>query len=141
MLSPKFSADGYIRLRPSDLCEIHVAHLFSALDQDAPLVTGEGAVQTEITGYTEWASKTKPAISIGWDWALQMHGGRPQCVRYGDPRSNLMLTDIYGYDLGTHSTSEALGQWVDSALDFSTGSPIWQTRVLGALRIGGGHPA
>ncbi len=137
MLRPQLSEDGYIRLQRSKLGEIQVAHLFSALDQDAPLVTGEGAVQTEITGYTEWASRTKPAISIGWDWSLQMHCGRPQCVRYGDARSNLMLTDSYGYDLGMRGTSDALGQWVDSALDFSTGSSIWQTRVLSALRIGG----
>jgi Domain of unknown function (DUF4902) len=137
MLCTQFSTDGYIRLRRSDLSDIQVAHLFSAVDQDAPMVTGEGAVQTEITGYTEWASRTKPAISIGWDWSLQMFKGRPQCVRYGDPRSNLMLTDGYGYDLGMRGTSEALGQWVDSALDFSTGSPMWQNRVLSAVRING----
>jgi hypothetical protein len=72
-LSPMLtiSPDGYMRLTFEELQQISLVHLISGLDEDNSALLQEGATFAEITGYTEWAGITSPAISIGWDWRLQ----------------------------------------------------------------------
>jgi len=60
-----------MRLTVEELRQISLVHLLSGLDEDNPALLQEGAIFSEITGYTEWVSTTSPAISIGWDWMLQ----------------------------------------------------------------------
>ena len=59
-----------------------------------------GAQLSEILGYTEWVSTETPAITIGWDWRLSASKGAASCLRFGEVRSNVMLMDDQGRDLG-----------------------------------------
>ena len=55
--------DGYIRLSRRALGQIRLVHLVSGLDPEADS-TAAGAVPTDISGYTEWATTSVPAVSI-----------------------------------------------------------------------------
>ena len=67
-----------------------------------------------ISGYTEWISSTTPAISIGWDWRLDVTQGRPRYVLEGFPRSNLMFQDAERRDLGPIRTATVLKAALDT---------------------------
>jgi hypothetical protein len=85
-----------------------------------------GATRAAISGYTEWLSMTIPALSLGWDWML---GSADRVLRYqriGEPRSNVMLIDVHGRDLGPRSSAVALALLVD---DFN-----WQDTVASFVR-------
>ena len=106
--------DGYMRLTVEELRQISLVHLLSGLDEDNPALLQEGAIFSEITGYTEWVSTTSPAISIGWDWMLQSsQAGAVYYKRVSDPRSNLMLVDAQQRDLGPAKTATLIGKVVD----------------------------
>jgi hypothetical protein len=134
MNTPVISQDGYIRLWPGTLDALALKHLFSGLDADlAPPqhCTARGVV----SGYTEWVSEGKPAISVGWDWQVQLtHLARPRCMRAGLPRSNLMLVDATGQDLGADATSLYLAQWLDTHAVRSMLRP-WQAQVADACNL------
>jgi len=107
------SNDGYIRLTLRQLQAVPLHHLLSGLDEDC---------SATITGYTEWLSEGSPAITLGWDWCMV---GQARLQRVEDPRSNLMLVDDHGSDLGFDATLTALSAFVD-ALE-------WQKTTLSAL--------
>lgn len=107
------SDDGYIRLTFAELRQIHFLHFASGLDDvDASLIQASAA-HSEITGYTEWLSDTTPTITIGWDWVMHFQNGRIRLRRVGEPRSNVMLQDADGRDVGTQQCSLLQEMFVD----------------------------
>ncbi|MFZ5554137.1 MAG: DUF4902 domain-containing protein [Bacteroidota bacterium] len=108
------SPDGYVRLQPEYFVRVKLTHLHSRVDGDRPPVLTEGATPSPITGYTEWISETRPAITIGWDWQMTARDGQIQLIPLDYPRSNLMLIDEHGNDLGYSATEALLRSWVKS---------------------------
>lgn len=114
--------DGYIRLSFDELSQIPLSHLISGLDDEVSRLTQFSAVFSEITGYTEWVTDTKPSISIGWDWILDFSETRSgEYKRVGEPRSNLMLINSKKHDLGDEKTTVLIETIVDEM--------NWQTVV------------
>ena len=109
------SPDGYVRLTATALRAIPLTHLLSELDADVglPPSTASGACVASIVGYTEWASQTTPALSLGWDWRIETTAGRVRYEREGEVRSNVMLVDARRRDLGAMATSVLLCVAVD----------------------------
>jgi hypothetical protein len=112
------SADGYVRLTASAFRAIALTHLLSELDPDPdidlPPSTASGACVASIVGYTEWASHTTPALSLGWDWHIETTAGRVRYQREGGIRSNVMLVDECRRDLGAAATDVLLCIAIDS---------------------------
>lgn len=101
------SLDGYIRMSSLSFMELPLQHFLSGLDDDTASLAAEDGTQALISGYTEWLSGSTPAVTIGWDWHLDLTCGRPCYVRVGRPRSNVMLIDAdNGRDLGDEATSD-----------------------------------
>lgn len=113
------SDDGYIRLSYSTIQGVCLRHLISGLDEDTPMPILCGAVQTAITGYTEWVSDIAPTITIGWDWEMHTASSRVLLRRIGDVRSNLMLRGANQTDMGPIRTQVMLEMFID-ALDWSS---------------------
>lgn len=116
------SSDGYMRLTFEEFQQTLLVHLISGLDEDNPALLQEGTTFAEMTGYTEWVSTTRPAISIGWDWMFQ--SSQVDGVYYkrtSKPRSNLMLVDAQQRDLESTKTTQLIETVVDGI--------IWQTVV------------
>src|ERR1700733_567130 len=92
------SADGYVRLTVSAFRAIALTHLLSELDADIglPPSTASGACLASIAGYTEWASQTTPALSLGWDWRIETTAGQVRYEREGGIRRNGMLGGEWG---------------------------------------------
>jgi hypothetical protein len=104
--------DGLIRLLPDALDSLDLVHLISGLDEDAP-ASASAAVATTISGYTEWITHSAPAVTLGWDWQMLGASSRVLLRRVGEPRSNLMIVDDEGDDLGHERSSAVLEQWID----------------------------
>ena len=109
------SPDGYVRLTVTAFRAIALTHLLSELDADLklPPSTASGACLASIVGYTEWASQTTPALSLGWDWRIATTAGRVRYEREGEVRSNVMLVDTRPRDLGALATGVLLGVAAD----------------------------
>lgn len=123
------SSDGYIRLWFGTLERLALKHLCSGRDADLALGSDTpAAAPAAVSGYTEWVSEGKPAISVGWDWQALPGTQRPVCVRAGLPRSNVMLVDAQGNDMGPDATSMFLAQWLDRHAARALDRP-WQTAV------------
>lgn len=120
------SADGYIRLTVESVKATVYVHLLSGLDEAGLSLVGEGAVSSEISGYTEWVSKTTPVITLGWDWFLDYGGGAQNLRRVGTPSTNVMVIGSDKNDLGYHATMELLCSVVDSM--------AWQLSVINFIR-------
>jgi hypothetical protein len=111
------SADGYIRQTIRALLSRRLVHLQSGLDHDDNHELNSqslGAIATEWSGYTEWASETLPSLSLGWDWILEVQ--QPHlCYRMiGEPRGNIWLIDAQRRDLSHDDNLLALAQFADS---------------------------
>ncbi len=121
------ASDGYVRLSMATLQSLPLTHLISALDEyDGETHAGEGATAAFICGYTEWVSNTVPVVSIGWDWQLQCLSPKTTFMRVGEPRSNVMLTDPSGRDIGAEKTAT----WLEIIID----ELEWQGEVDRAIR-------
>jgi len=107
------SGDGFIRLTLAQLRIVPLTHCCSDLDIEGELPHSVAASLATICGFTEWASATWPAISLGWDWRLEAHGGRPHCARIGDARSNVMLIDDDARDCRNGATARCLAEVID----------------------------
>jgi Domain of unknown function (DUF4902) len=120
------SHDGYIRVLPATFRELPLVHLISGLDEepDPGPLTG-GAQLSAIVGYTEWVTVESPAITVGWDWQLSASRGAAACQRLNEVRSNVMLLDADGRDLGPQRSCELLGLAVDTM--------EWSEQVLSAI--------
>jgi hypothetical protein len=110
------SADGYVRLTVSAFGALALTHLLSELDADIglPPSTASGACLASIVGYTEWASHTRPHLSLGWDWRIETSAGQVRYQREGGIRSNVMLVDERRRDLGAAATDVLLCIAIDS---------------------------
>jgi hypothetical protein len=120
------SSDGYVRVRLSHLLKIPLEHLLSGLDDDLMNAAPQAAQMSAISGYTEWLSSSKPALTLGWDWQLHGVDGQAACQRTGLPRSNIMLVDDFNEDLGAQRTAVLLAGAVDAL--------PWQDRALAAIQ-------
>lgn len=107
----RISPDGYIRLSLANLAELPFIHLESTSDPDFCNELLAHTIQTRVAGFSEYRSDTTPAISLGWSWYVHSPSNRlllaPEAVR-----SNVMLIDIHGYDVGAITTSGLLGTWL-----------------------------
>lgn len=110
----RHAADGFLRLSLDDVLTTPMVHVVSGLDGDELADAKLCGRVTAISGYTEWASRSAPRISLGWDWCLEERHGEVRCVRVGLPRSNVMLVDSAARDLGWTRSLEALAIVVDS---------------------------
>ena len=119
--------DGYLRVSGESLLQVQLQHLLSGMDEDAPerAPRGLGATAATLAGFTEWVADRRPAISVGWDWQAGSVQGALHYQRVGPPRSNLMLVDTRGRDLGFEFTAFRVGLWLDQHR--------WQTVVAGFL--------
>lgn len=106
--------DGYVRLNFQALESVEFVHLMSRLDEDSDDTDASSTDLCVISGYTEWISTTAPAITIGWDWQLEVSQVEPQYVSVGLPRSNIMLLDGEQRDLGPDRTGTLVKIIVDS---------------------------
>jgi hypothetical protein len=121
------SPDGYIRLSLAALSSAPLVHLFSTVDHHFLQELLEQAVPARSAGFSEWKTATAPEISIGWGWFVHDKLGRLFLAPDGI-RSNVMLIDALGYDLGAVKTSNLFCTWL-SIFE-------WKETVNNAL----GHP-
>ena len=123
------SADSYIRLQlPALACESFV-HKFSYADESFLEELNDQALGVSDAGFTEWQSEclngNGAVISLGFAW-FRPAGNSPQLFVAEDPvRSNVMLLDAKGYDLGPQATANLLRSWL-------TQFP-WQSEVAKTL--------
>jgi len=108
------SPDGMLRLSISELLSTPITHLITGVDEDAARSPEACGTVASISGYTEWVSSSTPAITIGWDWYIQLTIDQPFWTRMGLPRSNVMLVDAAGYDSGWERNLEILATVVDA---------------------------
>lgn len=125
--SPQFllSSDGYLRMTLTAFSAVPLCHLLTQLHEHQHQKAGSSDCLTEISGYTEWVSRTLPVISVSWDWTLGAVHGKALCRREGPPFSNIMLVDAQSQDLGADRTAAALGNVIDTH--------SWQAVALTAL--------
>jgi len=123
--------DYYLRLRQEQLEKLRLHHLVSEVNASSDEAldayrTEAARAAAAITGYTEWASQAQPAHSVGWDWTL---GGDGVTLHINDHslRTNIMLMNADGVDLGRQQTLQALLHLV-SVCD-------WESQVLGAIQF------
>lgn len=100
----------------SELSSLTLTHFLSGLDDEATEYNHNDVNQTTISGYTEWLSQGEPAITVGWDWHLDLTNNVPCYVRDGWPRTNLMLVDTVTHqDLGDEATAASLARLIDQS--------------------------
>lgn len=118
--------DGYVKLQLRSFHGIRLQHFVSGLDEESPGgASMEGAYVSTIEGYTEWVSISAPVISLGWDWIYDPMRIPSMLVRQGTLRTNVMLLDNDGIEVGHLKTSVLL----EAVLDCFD----WQETVLGAI--------
>jgi hypothetical protein len=126
MQIPAISRDGYIRLSLEHLSQLPFMHLASDIDATILQDLQHQAVPALAAGYSEWISNTTPAISLGWSWFIHRRSHKllpaPEAVR-----SNVMLVDVHGYDLGSTTTSFLFTTWL--------AMHDWQHAVTASLDI------
>lgn len=107
----ELSSDGYIRLSLTSLSKLSFVHLFSTHDDAFLAELRAQDVPACSAGFTEWKSDAEPAVSLGWGWFI--HDDSDQIMLAPDGvRSNVMLLDTYGYDLGARRTSDLFCTWL-----------------------------
>ena len=117
-----------IRVPASQLAHLRLDHLQSGVDAPGDGFSMPAAlpgVPWEATGYTEWVGATDPGISVGWDWVVTTDSGL-LTLSPGSIRTNLMVTDERGLDLGEKATSLHLSRYLASW--------AWQAAVLEHLK-------
>ncbi|KJH55933.1 hypothetical protein UF12_15650 [Acinetobacter calcoaceticus] len=65
-------------------------------------------------GFTEWATSLTPALSTGWDWEFVEQDGIASLKRIGLPRSNIMIVDVSGTDIGFDVTETLIEKKIDT---------------------------
>ncbi|MEM5370913.1 DUF4902 domain-containing protein [Paraburkholderia azotifigens] len=104
------SPDGYIRLSEHALARLQLVHSVSCIDNELLDELRANAFDALCAGYTEWQSTRFPgsvAVSIGWDWYLDRTSGALLVVG-PDVRSNIMVVDVLGEDVGMAGTSRII---------------------------------
>lgn len=103
------SADGFIRMNENQLMNYPLQHLISIVEstqiEDSKIL---------YYGFTEWATLKTPALSTGWDWEFIEYNGITSIKRIGLPRSNIMLVDVSGTDIGFEVTETLIEKKIDT---------------------------
>jgi hypothetical protein len=120
MMSP----DGYIRLPLASLNTLSFVHLFSESDEEFLQELKAQTVSACLAGFSEWKSDASPTISLSWGWFIHCQSKRMMLAPDG-VRSNVMLINEQGYDLGPMKTSNLFWTWLN---EFA-----WQDTVSMAL--------
>ena len=105
------SPDGYIRLPLTSLNRLSFVHLFSYHDDAFLEELRAQTIPARLAGFSEWKSDTEPAVSLGWGWFIHEDFDWLMLAPDG-VRSNVMLLDAYGYDLGAMRTSDLFCTWL-----------------------------
>lgn len=110
-IPPHFSisADRFIRMNENQLMNYPLQHLISIVES-----TQIEDSQILYYGFTEWATSLTPALSTGWDWEFIEYNGITSIKRIGLPRSNIMLVDVSGTDIGFDVTGSLIEKKIDS---------------------------
>jgi hypothetical protein len=124
---PSMSPDGYIRLPLASVIALSFAHLFSDSDEEFLQELQAQTIPASSAGFSEWQSETTPVISLGWGWFIHSQS-RQMMLAPDGVRSNVMLIDAFGYDLGAVKTSNLFCTWLSSF--------EWQNKVSTVLREG-----
>lgn len=100
----QFSGDGLIRVPLSSVHRMNFDHLYTEL-----LASSTDGAQPRCAGMTEWTAKWMArSASLAWDWSRLDDGALVESFEC-PIRTNLMVTDEKGYDLG-HAASEVVLQ-------------------------------
>jgi hypothetical protein len=116
----------YICLTATQLQTLCLVHCISGMDEDVPTPISAGAVQTVITGYTEWTGAAGSLLSIGWDWQMLADKHSVLLKRVSMPSSNLMLHSASHAALGAPASTGLLASFIDGV--------AWQDETLQHLR-------
>lgn len=110
-IPPHFSisADGFIRMNENQLMNYPLQHLISIVES-----TQIEDSQILYYGFTEWVTSLTPALSTGWDWEFIEYNGITSIKRIGLPRSNIMLVDVSGTDIGFEVTETLIEKKIDT---------------------------
>lgn len=110
-IPPHFSisADGFIRMNENQLMNYPLQHLISIVES-----TQIEDSQILYYGFTEWVTSLTPALSTGWDWEFIEYNGITNIKRIGLPRSNIMLVDVSGTDIGFEVTETLIEKKIDT---------------------------
>lgn len=110
-IPPDFSisTDGFIRMNENQLMNYPLQHLLSTVES-----TQIEDSQILYYGFTEWATSLTPALSTGWDWEFVEQDGIASLKRIGLPRSNIMIVDVSGTDIGFDVTETLIEKKIDS---------------------------
>ncbi|NUG22262.1 DUF4902 domain-containing protein [Acinetobacter lactucae] len=103
------SADGFIRMNENQLMNYSLQHVLSIVES-----TQIEDSQIVYCGFTEWATLKTPALSTGWDWEFIEENGFASLKRIGIPRSNIMIVDISGTDIGFEVTESLIEKKIDT---------------------------
>ncbi|SEO77360.1 DUF4902 domain-containing protein [Acinetobacter sp. yr461] len=110
-IPPDFSisTDGFIRMNENQLMNYPLQHLISTVES-----TQIEDSQILYYGFTEWATSLTPALSTGWDWEFVEQNGIASLKRIGLPRSNIMIVDVSGADIGFDVTETLIKKKIDT---------------------------
>ncbi|ENR2982563.1 TPA: DUF4902 domain-containing protein [Acinetobacter nosocomialis] len=110
-ITPHFSisTDGFIRMNENQLMNYPFQDVVSIVES-----TQIEKSQIVYYGFTEWATLKTPALSTGWDWEFVEQNGFVTLKRTGLPRSNIMIVDISGTDIGFDSTETLIKRKIDT---------------------------
>lgn len=110
-IPPHFSisTDGFIRMNENQLMSYPLRHIISTVES-----RHTEASQIFYYGFTEWATSQTPALSTGWDWELIENNGITTVKRVGLPRSNIMIVDVSGMDIGFDINETLLEKKIDT---------------------------
>ncbi|USP40391.1 DUF4902 domain-containing protein [Acinetobacter sp. XS-4] len=110
-IHPDFSisTDGFIRMNENQLMNYPLQHLISIVES-----TQIEDSQILYYGFTEWATSLTPALSTGWDWEFVEQNGIASLKRIGLPRSNIMIVDVSGTDIGFDITETLIEKKIDT---------------------------
>lgn len=110
-IPPHFSisADGFIRMNENQLMNYPLQHLISIVES-----TKIEDSQILYYGFTEWVTSLTPALSTGWDWEFIEYNGITSIKRIGLPRSNIMIVDVSGTDIGFEVTETLIEKKIDT---------------------------
>lgn len=97
----------------ANISAMPLLHLFSEVDGGLLEELRIQAVPARSAGFSEWKSDTSPAISIGRGWFIHSRSNRV-CLAPDGVRSNVMLIDALGYDLGALKTSTLFCSWLSN---------------------------
>ncbi|HDR9480984.1 TPA: DUF4902 domain-containing protein [Burkholderia aenigmatica] len=107
---PGPSPDGYVRLSEGALAALALDHVASGLDASLLAELHDSAIDARLAGYTEWhrpAHTGVAYVTVGWDWYLDRATGT-FVIAGSDVRSNVMVVDATGADIGMFRTAAAL---------------------------------